>query len=176
MTDPNDGTEDEKEVNDMEPTHSEPAAWREDEVLLAALGEALATAQHPRHAQLIADAQDAFSFSTITDEVAALVFDSMWEDKLETATRAATTVRTLVFESAELSLELEVSDSGVVGQVSPPASAEVVVERPDGGRTSVVTDDLGSFTMDSAISGPVRFHLGRMDSVTVTDWINVPGY
>lgn len=159
----------------MEPTHRNPGAWRDDEVLLAALSEALASTRHPRHDQLIADAQDAFSFSTITDEVAALVFDSMWEDKLETATRATSTVRTLVFESTELSLELEVTGRGVVGQVSPPASVEVIVERPNGRRTAVQTDDLGSFTMDAAISGPVRFHITSGDTTTVTEWVNSSG-
>jgi hypothetical protein len=172
MTESDDRNEDEREVNDMEPTHADPAAWRDDEVLLAALREALATAQHPRDDQLIADAQDAFSFSTITDEVAALVFDSLWEDKLETASRAVASVRTLVFESAELSLEIEVSSEGIVGQVTPGGLTTVEAERPNGRRAVIDTDEFGSFTLASPGSGPLRFHLRGSGARAVTDWVN----
>lgn len=172
MTSSDDRTEDELEVNDMEPTHWRPGAWRNDEVLLAALKDALAPAQHPRHDQLIADAQDAFSFATIADEVAALVFDSMWEDKLETASRAVATVRTLVFESADLSLEIEVSSDGIIGQVTPGGQATVEAERADGRRTVIDTDEFGSFTLAAPGSGPLRFHLRGGGTSAVTDWVN----
>ena len=80
---------------------------------LAALGEALARARHPRQDELIANCQDAFSFAAITDELAALVFDSLWEDKLESASRATViATRTLAFESDDLSLEIEFSGDG----------------------------------------------------------------
>jgi hypothetical protein len=39
----------------------------------------------------------------------------------------------------------------------------------------VQTDELGSFTLPSAGSGPLRFRLRRGGSTVITDWINVPG-
>lgn len=151
----------------------EVTAMQDDDALLAALGEALARSRHPRQAEVIANAQDAFAFAAITDELAALVFDSLWEDKLESASRSATATRTLAFESDQLSLEIEVSGDGVVGQVSPPGSAEVIAERPDGRQITVRTDELGSFTLASPGSGPLRFRLIRSGTTVITDWINV---
>jgi len=158
----------------MDTTPLDPALRANDDALLAALGEALARARHPRQDELIAKGQDAFSFAAITDELAALVFDSLWEDKLESASRATViATRTLAFESDDLSLEIEISDDGVVGQVSPPGPAEVVAERPDGRRSTVHTDELGSFTLRAPGSGPLRFRLRRDASTAVTDWINI---
>jgi hypothetical protein len=176
MSNPDDQTLNETEVNDMDSTHARPAPRNDDEALLAALGEALITARHPRSAELIASAQDAFSFASITDEVAALVFDSMWEDKLETASRAAaTSVRTLVFESAELSLEIEVSSDGIVGQVTPGNEAIIEAERSDGRRTLVHPDEFGWFSLPAPGPGPLRFHIRAGGRKAVTDWVNATG-
>jgi hypothetical protein len=161
-----DTTRDRTEVNDMA------ARLYDDDSLLVALGEALAAARHPEQERLIADAQEAFSFSAIQDELAALVFDSLWENKLDTASRSVADVRTLVFESSELSLEIEISEDGFVGQVTPPGRVEVEAERADGQRSRATTDDLGMFTLTSLGAGPVRFHLRRDGATTVTDWIN----
>jgi hypothetical protein len=166
---PDDTTRDRTEVNDMA------ATMHDDDALLAALGEALAAARRPDQERLIADAQEAFSFLSIQDELAALTFDSLWEDKLESATRSLADVRTLVFDSAELSLEIEISGDGFVGQVTPPTPALIEVERPDGSRTEIETDALGSFTLVARGSGPVRFRVSRGTEVTVTDWINIAG-
>lgn len=175
MSNPDDRIENETEVNDMDVTQHR-LAPPDDDALLAALGEALATARHPRSVDLIAGAQDAFSFAGITDEVAALVFDSMWEDKVETASRAATTsVRTLVFESAALSLEIEVAPDGIVGQVTPGDAAIVEAERSDGRRTSVQPDEFGWFSLPAPGSGPLRFHVSAGGTKAVTDWVNATG-
>jgi hypothetical protein len=174
MTEHDGRINEDKEVNAMDTTPLDPALRANDDALLAALGEALARARHPRQDELIAKGQDAFSFAAITDELAALVFDSLWEDKLESASRATViATRTLAFESDDLSLEIEISDDGVVGQVSPPGPAEVVAERPDGRRSTVHTDELGSFTLRAPGSGPLRFRLRRDASTAVTDWINI---
>ena len=172
MTDPAEPDETE-EVNEVKTTT--PDAAKRDELLLAELKQALARSRHPHEDKLIADAQDAFSFLAVHDEFAALVFDSLWEDKLETTSRAVTTIRTLAFESAEISLEIEVSADGVVGQVSPAGAATVEAERANGRRSSVDTDDFGSFTLLTPGSGPMRFHVSRGAEGVVTDWFNAAG-
>ncbi len=172
MSDHDDRIESE-EVNEVETTDM--TAEQADEALLAELKQALRQSGQPHPGQVIADAQDAFSFLAVHDEFAALVFDSLWEDELETTSRALTGIRTLVFESGDLSLEIEVTADGVVGQVSPPGAATVEAERADGRRTEVVTDEFGSFTLSSPGSGPMRFHLSRGAGATVTDWINAAG-
>lgn len=176
MTEPADRPDDTEEVTEVETTALTTALTTEqDDALLAELKQALARSRHPQQEKLIMDAQDAFTFLAVSDEFAALVFDSLWEDKLETASRSLATIRTLTFESAGLSLELEVSGDGVVGQVSPPGAATVEAERADGRRSVVETDEFGSFTLASPGSGPMRFHVSRGDAVTVTDWFNAAG-
>jgi hypothetical protein len=176
MTNTGDELENTREVNDMESTHAGLTPRSDDEALLAALREALATTLHPRRDELIASAQDAFSFASITDEVAKLVFDSMWEDKLETASRAtATSVRTLVFESDDLTLEIEVSSEGVVGQITPGDGATIEAERSDGRRSGVQTDEFGWFSLPALGPGPLRFHVSAGAAKAVTDWVNATG-
>lgn len=175
MTEPADRPDDTEEVNEVETNDLTAEQQLDDDALLAELKQALERSRHPHEDKLIADAQDAFTFLTVSDEFAALVFDSLWEDKLETASRSLSTIRTLAFESAGLSLELEVSAEGVVGQVSPPGAATVEAERADGRRSAVETDEFGSFTLDAPGSGPVRFHVSRGATGTVTDWFNAAG-
>lgn len=173
MTDPTDRTDDSEEVNEVEQT-VQAANPPDDDALLAELKFALAEARHDREDQVIAAAQDAFSFLAVSDEFAELVFDSLWEDKLETTSRSLATVRTLTFESAELSMEIETSVGGFVGQVSPPGTATVEAECADGRRSTAETDEFGSFTLASPGSGPMRFHLTRGTTAAVTDWFNAP--
>ena len=179
MTDPADETDDTEEVIEMdttEPTDPDRGPDRDaDAVLLAELKQALAATRSPNQDRVIADAQDAFVFLAVQDEFAALVFDSLWEDELETNSRALDTIRTLTFETAGLSLEIEISADGIVGQVAPPGAASVQLERGDGRRSVVETDELGSFTLVAHGPGPVRFHVSRGGIETVTDWVNAAG-
>lgn len=170
---PTDRTDDSEEVNEVEATARllDPA---DDDALLAELKVALAQARHDRDDQVIAAAQDAFSFLAISEEFAELVFDSLWEDKLETASRSLATVRTLTFESSGLSVEIEAFDGGFVGQVSPPGIATVEAECADGRRSTAETDEFGSFTLASPGTGPTRFRLSRGATNAVTEWFNAP--
>jgi hypothetical protein len=147
----------------------------DDDALLAELKAALDRAQHPRQEKLTADARDAFSFLAVSDEFAALVFDSLWEDELETTSRAATAIRSLAFESPDLSLEVEISTDAVVGQLSPAAVTRIEAEWADGTRRTVESDEFGTFRLDPGGSGPVRFRLGPVAAAVVTDWVNAAG-
>ena len=161
-----------------------------DDDLLAELKAALASSRHPREEQQLADAKEAFAFYAVSEEFAALVFDSALEDEMAQASRSTDTVRALTFEAGELALDVEISTDGVVGQVSPAGRAVVEAERGDGSRTRVDTDDLGAFTLAVAGHGPVRFRVRRGDAATetgseaalpdlvadlVTDWVNAAG-
>jgi hypothetical protein len=147
----------------------------DDDALLAELKAALDAARHPRQEKLTADARDAFSFLAVSDEFAALVFDSLWEDALETTSRAATTIRSLAFESADLSLEVEISADAVVGQLSPAAVTRIVAEWGDGTRRDTESDEFGTFRLVPGGSGPVRFRIGPAAAAVVTDWVNAAG-
>ena len=78
-----------------------------DERLLADLKEALRTAQHPQAELIVANAQDAFGYASLDDELARLVYDSTKEPDLVDSVRAAQSSRMVIFECQAMTLELE---------------------------------------------------------------------
>lgn len=143
----------------------------EEERLLADLKEALLAAQHPQAELIIANAQDAFSYATLDDELAHLVYDSMLEDELVGSVRATDSSRMVIFECQALTMELEIRGRDVVGQIGPPGPATVIVESADGAMSEVHADDLGCFTarVHDPI-GPLRFRVSRPGSSAITEW------
>lgn len=142
----------------------------DDDALLAALGEALATARHPDTDLIIAQGQEAFAFASVGDEFALLVYDSLLENELAGASRAAPDSRTVIFESDAVSVEVEIAADSIVGQVAPPGPAAVVAEFSDGRQVEAEADDLGCFTLPASGPGAIRFRVTRDDTTTVTDW------
>ncbi len=143
----------------------------DDDALLAALGQALATARHSESDRILADGREAFAFATVADEFAALVYDSMLDEESVSTSRARGEARTVVFESATATIEIEITDDAIVGQVAPTGPAEIVAEYADGHRTQVPLDDLGCFTLTPGRGGRLRFHITVEDTTTVTDWL-----
>jgi hypothetical protein len=144
----------------------------DDEHLLGELREALAGSRHPDLARILARARAVHMLNDLDGELARLVHDSA----LEVATtdrRAATGARTLVFESRAVSVEIEVTDEGMVGQVVPPAGAELVLEASDGARTPVDVDELGCFTARLRSRGLVRLRVDAGGSHVVTEWADL---
>lgn len=143
----------------------------EEERLLADLKDALLAAQHPRAELIIANAQDAFSYATLDDELAHLVYDSMLEDELVGSVRATDSSRMVIFECQALTMELEIRGRDVVGQIGPPGPATVIVESADGAMAEVHADGLGCFTARvSDPGGPLRFRVSRPGSSAITEW------
>jgi hypothetical protein len=150
----------------------EPEIFRDDDALLAALKEALDGAHHEREELLLANASDAFSYAALDEELASLVYDSLLERDLA-GTREATDTRTVVFESEELSMEIEITGETLFGQIVPEGVRQVTVEGPDGMTLQVVTDDLGCFSLQVPAAGAFRFRINRTGSTTVTEWTYV---
>ncbi|HET8659493.1 MAG TPA: hypothetical protein VFM55_10900 [Micromonosporaceae bacterium] len=145
--------------------------WNDDDRLIAMLGEALREADAvPRE---LADAgRAAYAWRGIDAELAALVYDSEHEP---TATRTDTaTLRALTFASPRLSIELEVVDGCLIGQVVPPGAARVELQTPDGETASFTADELGCFTVGALPGGPFRLRCRMGASVDVlTSWITL---
>src|SRR5687768_934629 len=141
--------------------------FRDDDALLAALKEALECARHPQDGLVVANAQDAFSYSTIDDELATLVYDSLLESDLVNATRDPAETRTVVFESDALSMEVEIIGDTIFGQIAPVGERSVTVEASDGTTIESMTDELGCFSIVLAADGPLRFRITKQGSTTV---------
>lgn len=143
----------------------------EEERLLADLKDALRAAQHPQAGLIIANAQDAFSYSSMEDELARLVYDSMLDGDLVGSVRAADTSRMVIFECEAMTLEMEIRGRDIIGQIGPPGPATVIVEASDAAMTEVHADELGCFIarLDSP-TGPLRFRVSRPGSSAITEW------
>ena len=148
--------------------------WEDDNELLALLEEAL-DAEGDVPPDFIAAGKAAFAWRTIDAELAALVYDSSTDAEREPAlTRNQTTadLRALTFASANVTIELELTATGLIGQLVPPVTAEVEVQTAAGVTESVPTDELGCFTIRVIPQEPFRLRCRVGDTVDVlTTWI-----
>ena len=144
--------------------------WEDDNDLLALLEEALA-AEGDVPPDFIAAGKAAFAWRTIDAELAALVYDS---DREPALTRNQTTadLRALTFASAHITIELELTGTGLIGQLVPPSVAEIDVQTAAGVTSSVTTDELGCFTIRVIPQEPFRLRCRAGETIDVlTTWI-----
>lgn len=86
--------------------------------------------------------------------------------------RTGGTSRTLVFEGADLSVELEVHPGGgIEGQLFPPQPGRVVLRQPEAAVATVTTDEVGCFRFDLYPSGPLRLECSSTSGTCVTEWL-----
>ncbi|MBI4942971.1 hypothetical protein [Kineosporia sp. A_224] len=160
--------------------------WTDDE-LLSELGEAL-RAEREVPGALVDAGKAIFTWRSIDAELTALTqahltYDSFADDAALQGEESSLLVgvrseqaalRSLTFAADDLSIELEVTDDGVLGQLVPPQSATVEVLSPDSSRVDVPVDEVGWFTLRPVPTTRFRLtcHLGSGASV-VTDWISL---
>ena len=142
-----------------------------DDELLALVGRALQTAD-PVPDHVIAGARAAWTWRTIDQELAELVFDSAAE---LTGVRSEDTARQLTFRAPGMEIEVMVTDEvsrRVVGQLVPPGSFTVQLLTNDDVVREETADRLGRFAFDTVAPGPVRLSVIDPDGVTVvtTGW------
>lgn len=148
----------------------ESTGWSDDE-LLAALSEATRQAGEPTPT-MAAAADAAFSWRTIDAELAALTYDSLAEEAA-LVRDASTSTRQLVFEGEALSVELEHTPDGLVGQLVPPTAGTVTLLGPAGELATAEADELGLFRLEGARRGPVRLRCTTGSDEILTDWVQV---
>jgi hypothetical protein len=158
-----------------------------DEEILAELAEAL-QAQREVPGELIEAGRALFTMRSLDAELAELqraelTYDSFVDDAalqgsdqgLLVVTRSETAaLRSLTYAASELSIELEVTADGVLGQVVPPQLATVMLFTPDQGRREVPCDDVGWFTIRPVPR--IRFRIGcstKDAGSIVTEWITL---
>ena len=151
---------------------------RTDDELLAALKDALGTAAHPQQDLVVANAQDAFTFRRLDEELAQLVYDSLLDAEAG-ASRAGNDPRVVVFETEALSIEVEIVGDTIVGQVVPPEGVSITVEVPNRDPFHVRVDELGCFSLTASSlgagsKGPLRFQIERDQKRTFTEWTYPP--
>jgi hypothetical protein len=143
----------------------------EDDDLLDELRAAVRSAGTPTAATLAA-ARAAFSWRTVDAELAALTHDSLVD--LPVGQRGASAgPRDLVFEGRDLSVELELDDDRLVGQLVPATPGQVTLLGPDGERDRSDADEWGRFRFERPVSGPTRLRCTTAAGVLVTDWVRL---
>jgi len=143
----------------------------EDRRLLQDLRAAVRSAGAPTPGMMAA-AQAAYSWRTVDAELAALTHDSL-TDSSALVRGGLAGPRTLVFESESMSVELEQTQDGLVGQLVPPTDGEVTLQGPQGELGQASVDELGCFCFDRTPHGTVRLHCRTSSGVVVTHWVRL---
>jgi hypothetical protein len=146
--------------------------WDDDE-LLTALGEAI-KARDDVPPWFVQTGKNAYAWHNIDAELAQLTYDSRTDaDAMAVARLETASIRALTFTSAHLSIELEVADGSLVGQVVPP-QAGTLETRTKAGLTTSPVDEAGFFTVAPIPSGPFLLRFGTTGGAYVmTGWITL---
>ena len=149
-----------------------PDGW-DDEQLLAALGEAI-RAEQAVPEWLVETGKNAYAWHNIDAELARLTYDSLIDRERAAAVRSeAASIRALTFTSARLSIELEVNETSLVGQIIPPRAGTLEVHTT-AGVTSSPVDEIGCFVVEPIPSSPFRLRCRTADGADVlTGWITL---
>ncbi|WP_245936268.1 hypothetical protein [Streptomyces cahuitamycinicus] len=123
----------------------------------------------PVPAELQQIAVDAYALHDLDARVAELTFDSL-VDALPV--RGLTDVpRMLTFRAGEVTVDVEVTAQGLMGQVLPPQPARIEVLGGPRPGSPLMADDLGRFTGDAPPTGPFALRLRTGEAVVVTEWL-----
>ena len=144
-----------------------------DEQLLAALGEALRARQAVPE-WFVETGKNAYAWHNIDAELAQLTYDSSRDEDTVAAVRSeAASIRALTFTSGRLSIELEVAESSLLGQIIPPR-AGTLEDQTTAGVTCSPVDEIGCFVVDPIPSSPFRLRCRTQDGADVlTGWITL---
>jgi hypothetical protein len=143
--------------------------WTDDE-LLQELGAALREA--PVDETFIRAGQAAFTWRTVdTDlELLGLVTGS---GQVAGALVRGGGPRTLAFRGERLSVEIEIDEDGIVGQVTPPQPGQITLVTADGPDMTTQADDVGCFAFPPPPAGSLRLDCRLGDDHFITEWVTV---
>jgi hypothetical protein len=146
----------------------------EDDRLLAALREAL-EARRAVPPELIRASENAYTWLNIDTELAQLTYDSSVERSDAPVLRAETaSIRSLTFTSPHMTIELEVTDTALIGQIIPIQPGTIELQDRSGEYLTVVIDDLGCFSISPIPAGQFRMRSRAADGLDVaTGWIRL---
>jgi hypothetical protein len=146
----------------------------DDEELLAALRDAL-RARSDVPPELVEAAKSAYVWRTIDAELAEITYDSSREPQAAEGTRSeSASIRALTFSSAHLTVEVEVTENSLIGQVIPPREGTVEAQARDGAAVVAPVDEIGCFIVEPIPQGPFRLRYRTpQDADVVTGWITL---
>jgi len=145
----------------------------DDERLLAELGEAVRAGQEVPPG-LVAAGREAFAWRNVDAELAALSYDSTTSGALAGTRAQPAALRALTFVTSGLTLEIEVTVDGLLGQVVPAQAGEIELRGQDRSVRAAPVDGVGWFVFRPPPSGMFRLHLRTTGGATVlTEWVRL---
>jgi hypothetical protein len=150
-----------------------PDSW-DDEQLWEALREAL-RARQAVPSWFVETGKNAFAWHNIDSELAQLTYDSQRDTHEAMVMRAETaSIRALTFTSAHLSMELEVTENSLLGQIIPARSGTLEIHPRNGESSATEVDELGCFSVEPIPPSPFRLRWRAPDGIdVVTGWITI---
>ncbi|MEG3631188.1 hypothetical protein [Streptomyces poriticola] len=123
----------------------------------------------PVPAELSRIAVDAYALHDLDARLAELTFDSL-VDGIPVRGEAPPP-RMLTFRAGDVTIDVEVTADGLIGQLLPPRPARIeVLSGPQSAR-SLTADDLGRFTGEAPPAGPFALRLRSGGELVVTEWL-----
>lgn len=146
----------------------------DDEQLLALLKEALQDSQAVP-SDFIEAGQNAYAWHGVDDELAQLSYDSERDRDAVAGVRSeAASIRALTFTSANLTIELEVGENALLGQLVPIGEGTIDVQTRAGDVATVSVDEVGCFPISPIPPSPFRLRCRTASgSSVVTGWITL---
>ncbi len=147
---------------------------RDDDQLLAALRTAV-RAREAVPADWIEMARATYAWHTIDAELAELTLDSAAGLGASAPVRSeAAGIRSLAFSSAHLTIELEVTGEGLLGQILPPREGTIEVQTQAGLADTARADVTGCFFVEPVPAGRFRLRCQTTDNIdAVTVWVTL---
>jgi hypothetical protein len=148
-------------------------SW-DDERLMAALSGAL-RARRAVPPWFVEAARSAYAWHNIDAELAELTYDSSRDRDLGAALRSeSASIRALSFNSPHLTIELEVADDSLLGQIMPVQEGTIEAQTQAGASMAAAVDKLGCFAIEPIPPSPFRLHCHTADGTdVVTGWITL---
>ncbi|MER5717821.1 hypothetical protein [Streptomyces sp. NPDC002132] len=145
-----------------------PSGADDDSGLEEELREAVAVLD-PVPAELRRIAFEAFALRDLDARIAELTFDSLVD--AVPVRGAVDAPRMLTFDTGGLTVDVEVTAHGLMGQLLPPQPAAIeILEGPRAGAV-LTADAMGRFTADAPPAGPFALRLRTGGEVVVTEWL-----
>ncbi|MFJ9713146.1 hypothetical protein [Streptomyces sp. NPDC101234] len=128
-----------------------------------------ATVLDPLPAGLLQLAMDAYVLHDLDARIAELTFDSLVDAIPVRGAEAPP--RMLTFQAGGLTVDVEVTGDGLLGQVLPPQSARIEVLGGPAAVQPLTVDGMGRFAGETPPTGPFALRLRTGEDVIVTEWL-----
>lgn len=155
--------------------------WNDDHELLQELRVALQ--EEPVDDRVIRAALEAFTWRLDDAEIELLTLADDYRPEAgrdpgaglpagaHVRSRGAAGPQTLVFHGERMSVEMEIDETGIVGQLIPPHPGQITLMTADGLQATTQADELGCFSLPTPGSGPLRLDCQLAGCRFVTDWV-----